>query len=61
MKALVLLAIVLVFLGGCAYGKNAQNSMTVSAEYEAERLKHLDVTCGRDEDVSGSVDKAVIK
>ncbi len=61
MKAIAAVAFVIVFLGGCAYGKNAQNSMTVSSEYEAERLKHLDVTCGRDEDVSGSVDKAVIK
>ncbi len=59
MRTLALIAVI--FLSGCAYGKNAQNSMTVRTAYEADRLNSLEVVCGRDEDVSGSVDKAVIK
>ena len=61
MKSMIFITIVFVFLGGCAYGKNAQNSMRVTAQYEADRLKHLDVVCGRDEDVQTSIDKAVIE
>ena len=57
----VMFITVLLLLGGCAFGKNAQNSMRLTAQYEEDRLKHLDVLCGRDEDVSGTVDKAVVK
>jgi hypothetical protein len=46
---------------GCAFMKKSENSMKITAEYEADRLKHLNVECGRDEDVESSVDKAVIK
>ena len=55
------LLLIALLLGGCSYGKNAQNNMAITAEYEADQLKRLDVICGRDEDVNTTVDKAVVK
>ena len=57
---LVFIGILLV-VGGCSFGKKTANNMAITADYENEKLKKLNVECGRDRDVQNTIDKAVIK